>query len=136
MPLATPRVNALLLAVFALTAAALAGIGLFSVMATMVRLRTRELGLRLALGATSASIRWMVLARGLAIAVAGGAAGMAAALLTNSLLSSLLYEVNPTDLLTVTAVAVVLLSIALVATLIPAHTSARIEPSAALRSEG
>lgn len=135
-PLAAPRVNAFLLAVFALTAAALAGIGLFSVMATMVRLRTRELGLRLALGATSARIRWMVLARGLAIAVAGGAAGMAAALLTNSLLSSLLYEVSPTDLLTVTAVAVVLLSIALVATLIPAHTSARIQPSVALRSEG
>ena len=135
-PLATPRVNAFLLAVFALTAAALAGIGLFSVMATMVRLRTRELGLRMALGATSGRIRRMVLARGLAIAAAGGAVGMAAALLTNQLLSSLLYEVSPTDLLTMTGVGVLLLSISVMATLVPAHTTARIQPSVALRSEG
>lgn len=78
----------------------------------------------------------MVLSRGLAIAAAGGALGMLAALLTNQLLSSLLYQVSATDLLTVSAVAVSLLSIALVATFIPAHASSRIQPSIALRSEG
>ena len=135
-PLAQSRVNTFLLAVFALAAGVLAGIGLFSVMATMVRQRTRELGLRMALGATSARVRRMVLGRGLAIAAAGIAAGTAGAVLTNQLLSSLLYEVNPTDALTLSAVAVLLLSIALIATYVPALASSRIEPSIALRSEG
>ena len=135
-PLSVPRVNAFLLAVFALAAAALAGIGLFGVMATMVRLRTRELGLRLALGATPARIRWMVLGRGLSIAGAGGATGLAAAFLTNQLLSSLLYEVSATDLSAMAAVTLMLLSVAFIAVVGPAERSARVQPSVALRSEG
>lgn len=135
-PLAEPRMNAFLLAVFAFAAAALAGIGLFSVVAAMVRQRTRELGLRMALGATSAQVRRMVIGRGLVIVGSGVVTGTACAVLANRLLVPLLYGVSPTDLLTLLGVAVLLVSIALAATYLPAHTSSRIDPSIALRAEG
>ena len=77
-----------------------------------------------------------MLARGLAIATGGIAAGMSGAVLTNRLFSSLLHEVSPTDALTLVGVAALLLAIALVAAYVPAHTSSRIDPSVALRSVG
>ena len=76
-PLAQPRLNALLLALFAAAAVTLAAVGLFGVMATMVRQRTRELGVRMALGASARDLRRMVMRRGLAIAAAGIGAGIA-----------------------------------------------------------
>jgi predicted permease len=135
-PLAQPRLNAFMLVVFALAAAALAAIGLFGVMATMVRQRTRELGVRMALGATARDIQSIVVGRGLAIAGVGVGVGLAGALLANRFLSSLLYQVSATDTATLVGVAVFLTAIAVVAAFIPARSSARIDPAVALRSEG
>jgi putative ABC transport system permease protein len=135
-PLAQPRLNALLLAVFAVAATILAAVGLFGVMATMVRQRTRELGVRMALGATARDIRDLVVGRGLAIGVAGASAGLAGALAANRLLAAMLYEVSPADAVSLAAVAAFLLAVALIATLIPARSSARIDPVIALRVDG
>ena len=135
-PLAQPRLNALLLAVFAGAATALAAIGLFGVVATMVRQRTRELGVRMALGATARDIRDLVVGRGLTIALAGAAAGLAGALVANRLLSAMLYEVSPADAISLSVVAVFLLGVAMIATLIPARSSTRIDPVIALRVDG
>ena len=86
-PLAQPRLNALLLLIFAGASVTLAGVGLFGIMATMVRQRTRELGIRMALGATAPDLRGMVMRRGLTLALAGAATGVLGALATNRLLS-------------------------------------------------
>jgi len=134
-PLAQPRLNALLLAVFALAGVALAAVGLFGVMATMVRRRTRELGIRMALGATAGDVRRMVMHRGLAIATAGTLAGLLGSLAANRLLVAMLYEVSPTDGVTLAAVAALLLGVATIATFIPARSSTRIDPAIALRAE-
>ncbi len=134
-PLAQPRLNALLLAVFALAGVALAAVGLFGVMATMVRRRTRELGIRMALGATAGNVRRMVMHRGLAIATAGTLAGLLGSLAANRLLVAMLYEVSPTDGVTLAAVAALLLGVATIATFIPARSSTRIDPAIALRAE-
>jgi predicted permease len=134
-PLAQPRLNALLLAVFAGAALALAAVGLFGVMATMVRQRTRELGVRMALGATAAAVGGLVLRRGMALAAAGTALGVLGALAVNRFLSGLLFDVSPTDAATLGAVAVVLLGVSALASVIPARAGTRIEPAAALRSD-
>lgn len=135
-PLSQPRLNAFLLAVFAVVSASLAAVGLFGTMSTMVRQRTREFGVRMALGATSRNIQSMVIGRGLAIAGVGMAAGLAAAVFANRVLSSLLYEVRATDAATLVAAALFVSTIALVASLIPSRSSARIDPVLALRSDG
>ena len=135
-PLAQPRLNALLLGVFAGSAVVLAAVGLFGAMATMVRQRTRELGVRMALGATAPDLRRMVMGRGLAIAAAGSALGLVGALLANRLLSALLYEVAPTDLVTLAAVTGFLVGVAALASLVPAQSSTRIDAVIALRAEG
>jgi ABC-type antimicrobial peptide transport system permease subunit len=134
-PLAQPRLNALLLAVFAGAAVVLAAVGLFGVLATMVRQRTHELGIRMALGATAADVGRMVLRRGMALAAAGTALGLLGALAANRALASLLFEVEPTDVVTLAAVAAVLLVVAALASLVPARASTRIEPVVALRAE-
>src|SRR5881396_2853526 len=135
-PLAQPRLNALLLGVFAGAAVALAAVGLFGAMATMVRQRTRELGVRMALGATAPDLRRMVMRRGLTIAGVGAVVGLLGALLANRLLVALLYDVTPTDLTTLTAVTGLLIGVAALASLIPARSSTRIDAVIALRAEG
>jgi putative ABC transport system permease protein len=135
-PFAPIRLNALLLGVFAAAAVVLAGIGLFGVMMTMVRQRTRELGVRMALGATARDLRALVLQRGIAIAAVGAALGLAGTLATNRLLGAMLYDVEPTDALTMVSVAALLLVVAALATFIPARSSTRIDPVVALRSDG
>jgi putative ABC transport system permease protein len=134
-PLAQPRLNALLLAVFAAAAVVLAAVGLFGVMATMVRQRTRELGVRMALGATAGGVAGLVLRRGMALAVAGTSLGLLGAVAANRALEALLFEVSPTDVPTLGIVALTLLSVAALASLVPARTSTRIEPAVALRAE-
>jgi hypothetical protein len=134
-PLAQPRLNALLLAVFAGTALTLAAVGLYGVMATAVRQRTRELGVRMALGASAVTLRQMVLARGLAIAAVGTVLGLLGALLGNRLLVALLYGVSPADIATLAVTGGVLLAVAAVACVIPAWSIARIDPVVALRAE-
>jgi predicted permease len=134
-PLAQPRLNALLLAAFAAAAVILAAIGLFGILSTMVRQRTREFGVRLALGATAARISRMVLRRGMIVAGIGVVAGLLGALIANRLLSALLFEVSPTDPATLGGIVVLLLAVAAMASLIPARTSTRIEPVTALKTE-
>jgi predicted permease len=134
-PLAQPRLNALLLAVFAGAAVTLAAVGLFGAMATLVRQRTRELGVRMALGASARRLRRMVMRRGLVITATGSALGLCASLLANRLLAALLYEVTPTDPVTLAAVTGILIGVAALATLIPARWSTRIDPMMALRTE-
>jgi ABC-type antimicrobial peptide transport system permease subunit len=134
-PLAQPRLNAVLLAVFALAALALAAIGLFGVLATMVRQRTREFGVRQALGATTGDISGMVLRRGMLVGVFGVSLGLIGALWANRLLAALLFEVSPTDPATLAGIAFVLLAVAALASVLPARASTRIEPVAALKSD-
>jgi predicted lysophospholipase L1 biosynthesis ABC-type transport system permease subunit len=134
-PLAQPRLNALLLGVFAGAAVILAAVGLFAVMMTMVRQRTRELGVRMALGATARDLREMVMRRGLAIAATGSVVGLLGALLANRLLASMLYEVAPTDATTLLGVTVLLLGIAALASFVPARSGARVNAMEALRAE-
>jgi putative ABC transport system permease protein len=134
-PLAQPRLNALLLAGFAGAAVLLAAVGLFGVMATMVRLRTRELGVRLALGATAQDVARLVLRRGMTLAAAGTAVGLGAALAVNRLLTALLFEVDPTDGSTLAVVAMVLLGVAALASLVPARSTTRIDPIDVLRAD-
>src|SRR5437588_548305 len=134
-PLAQPRLNALLLAVFAGAAVTLAAVGLFGAMAAMVRQRRRELGVRMALGATAGDLRGMVMRRGLTIAAVGSVLGVFGALLANRLLVTLLYDVTPTDLATLTVVTGLLIGVAALASLVPAQSSARVDPMVALRTE-
>jgi predicted permease len=134
-PMAQPRLNALLLLVFAATAVLLAAVGLFGVMATMVRQRTRELGIRMALGATAGEMRRIVMGRGLAIAAAGTATGLVGALAASGLLTSLLFEVSPLDGLTLGIVVALLIGVAVVASFIPALATTRIDPVLALRAD-
>lgn len=134
-PLAQPRMNALLLAVFAAAAVILAGIGVFGVLATMVRQRRHELGIRMALGASAGAVARLVIRRGLALTTAGLAVGLLGAVAANGLLGALLYDVSPTDTATLAGVAAVMLAVAALASLIPARASTRIDPVTALRSE-
>jgi hypothetical protein len=135
-PLAQPRLNAFLLGVFAVAATLLAAIGLGGVVATTVRQRTRELGVRMALGATRGSIQRMILRQALVVAARGVAMGVAAAVATTRVLVSLLYDVSPTNAAVMLAVAAFLTVIAGVAALVPARRGSSIEPTVALRSEG
>jgi ABC-type antimicrobial peptide transport system permease subunit len=135
-PLAQPRLNALLLALFAAAAVTLAAVGLFGAVAAMVRQRTRELGVRMALGASTGDLRRMVMRRGLTITTLGSALGLLGALLANRLLSAMLYEVTPTDVATFAAVTGFLLGVATLAILIPAQATTRIDPVIVLRAEG
>jgi predicted permease len=134
-PLAQPRLNAVLLGVFAGAALLLAAVGLFGVMAGLVGQRTRELGIRAALGASRASLQRLVLRRSIAITGLGLGAGLAAGLAGNQMLESLLYGVQPVDLVTMIAVTLVLSSVALLAAAAPARATSRVDPSAALRVE-
>jgi putative ABC transport system permease protein len=134
-PRAQPRLNAVVLALFAVTAVSLAAIGLFAIIATLVRQRTHEIGIRMALGATATDVRRMVMTRGLTLAVAGSAIGIVGALAMSRLLSALLFEVSPTDAVTLVAVAALMLLVAAIACFVPARTSMRIDPAIALRAE-
>lgn len=135
-PLAQPRLTTFLLAAFAGAAVLLAAIGLFGAMSTMIRQRAHELGVRMALGATAATIEAMVLTRGLAIAGAGVIVGTVTAVAVNGAMSALLYGVSATDAATFIGVGALLAVIAGLATVGPARAGARVDPMTALRSDG
>jgi ABC-type antimicrobial peptide transport system permease subunit len=122
-------------AVFAAAAATLACVGLFAVMATVVRQRTHEFGVRMALGATARGVGLMVLRRGMTLALIGTAAGLAGAVVTNRLLAAMLFEVEPADVTTLALVAGGVVVVAVVACAIPARAGTHIDPAVALRSE-
>ncbi|MBI4499900.1 MAG: ABC transporter permease [Gemmatimonadetes bacterium] len=133
--LAQPRLNTVLLLAFALAALLLAAIGLYGIMASAVSQQTRELGVRLALGATPDRLRKMVLGQALAVTGGGAVVGLLAALAGTRLLTSMLFEISPSDPVTLIGVSVLLLSVALLAAYLPARRATKIDPARALRAE-
>jgi len=129
------RSQAVLLGAFAGLALALACVGLYGVLAFLVSQRTQEIGVRIALGARPLDILAVVLGRGLALAVAGVAIGLIAAVALMRLLESLLFGVSARDPLTFVCVSVILLLVASVACFIRARRAMRIHPITALRYE-
>jgi putative ABC transport system permease protein len=124
-----------LLGLFGVIALILAAVGIYGVMNYSVSRRTREIGIRISLGASREDVLRMVFLRAMVQALAGTAAGVAGAVLLSKLMAKLLYGVQPTDPLTFAGVTTLLGLAALVATGVPAHKAARIEPITALRSE-
>jgi len=133
--LARPRTVSVLLTAFALIALALAGVGVYGVMAYSVSQRTQEIGVRMALGATVASVFRMVLGQALKLVLVGIAAGVLVAALLTRLLETLLFETEPLDPVTFAGTALVLLVVATLASYIPARRGTRIAPTEALRAE-
>jgi putative ABC transport system permease protein len=133
--LARPRVVAVLLAVFALMALVLAGVGVYGVMAYAVTERTHEIGVRMALGATPESVLRLVLGRALRLVVGGIAIGLVAAFALTRVLASLLFETDARDPWTLAMTSVVLALVAIVAASVPAVRGTRIAPVQALRVE-
>ena len=133
--MASPRVMTILLGLFAGLAVLISAFGIAAVMALAVSQRTNELGIRMALGASRVSIVSMMVRHGLGLAVAGTAVGLAGALALTRLLSSLLYATSPTDAGTFLGVAALFLSIAAVASFVPARQVTAIDPLEALRRE-
>ena len=129
------RLIALLSSFFGLFALLLASLGLYGVMAYAVTRRTREIGVRMALGAQTASVRWLVLRETLLLALIGIAIGLPAALFSSRLTEGLLFELKPTDPLTITLATLLLLSIAALAGYLPARRATRVDPLVALRHE-
>jgi ABC-type antimicrobial peptide transport system permease subunit len=133
--LARRRFSMLMLGVFATCASLIAAIGIYGVVSFWVSQRTRELGIRIALGATGGAVQRMVLGHGIILAAAGVAIGVAGALALTRLLRSLLFGVSATDPLTFVGVAAVLAVVAIVASYVPARRAARVDPLQALRAE-
>jgi ABC-type antimicrobial peptide transport system permease subunit len=133
--IAQPRLNALLLSAFAVVAILLAAIGLYGIMTSAVSQQSRELGVRMALGATPEGLRNMVLGQALTVTGAGAVAGFAAAFAGSRLLTSMLFDVSPTDPLTLIGVSALLLAVALLAAYFPARRATLIDPARALRAE-
>jgi ABC-type antimicrobial peptide transport system permease subunit len=134
-PLAQPRLSALLLAGVSLVALLLSAVGLFGVIAAGVRRQTHEIGIRVALGALPGNIRRLILTQVFGVVGIGVIAGLAGALAASRLLRSMLFQVSPTDPLTLGGVCVLLLAVATVAGYLPARRAARIDPVEALRAE-
>lgn len=120
---------------FGILALVLTAIGIFGVLAYVVEQRNREIGVRIAVGATTAAVLRMVLSQGLRLVAIGILVGGAAAIAGGSLLADLLYEVQPADPLTLLSVTTVVLAVALAAMLLPAWRAVRVEPVTALRME-
>jgi predicted permease len=133
--LAARKFSMEMVALFALTALLMAGMGIYGVISFVVAERGQEIGIRLALGAQRGNIMRMVLRQGLGLALAGTALGFAGAVVVSRLIAGLLYGVRPTDPLSFAVVAVLLLGVAFLACLIPARRAVRVNPLAALRHD-
>jgi putative ABC transport system permease protein len=134
-PLARPRFTALLIGVFGVAALLLAAVGLYGVMATLVRQRYREIGVRLAVGATASDVRRLMLGEGLRLAGAGIVAGLVATVAATRALRSLLFGVHPLDPVTLLFTVLALGSVAILASYFPARRAAKVDPVMLLRTD-
>jgi len=132
---AAPRFRTILFAVFAGLAVCLAMAGVYGVMAYAIGQRSTEIGLRMALGASTGSVLRLVLGQGLALAGLGLALGLGAAFTATRLLTTLLFRVRPNDPVVYPVVAALLGLVALVACYIPARRASKIDPLTAIRQE-
>ena len=127
--------RSVLLGLFSALALALAVIGLYGVMSYTVTQRTHELGVRLALGAQAADVLKLILKQGLKLALTGIVIGLLTALALTRWIETLLFNVRPTDPLTFTVIALLLLAVALLACWLPARRATKVDPLIALRHE-
>ncbi len=133
--MARPRLTMFLLVLFGLAALALAAIGTYGIVAYSVTQRTREIGIRMALGAVTTRVVAVVVWKALRLAIIGLACGCAAALAFTRVLASLLFEVNATDPGVFAAAALILLGVVVAAAAVPAFRASRIDPVTTLRGE-
>ncbi|HXB27777.1 MAG TPA: FtsX-like permease family protein [Gemmatimonadaceae bacterium] len=134
-PLAQPRLSTALLSAFGLVALFLAAIGLYGIMASAVREQIRDIGVRMALGATPARVRVDVLRGAMLVALGGAAVGTLGALAASRLLRSLLFEVSPTDPIALLGACAVLLGVAVIAAYVPAYQASCVDPARVLQGE-
>jgi hypothetical protein len=127
------KVGVALLSAFGLLALALASVGLYGIIAYGVSRRTREIGVRMALGAARRNVLRLILKQGMAVVAAGVVIGLGAALATGRLLARMLYGVSAIDPMSIAGAALVLLVVALAACYLPARAASRLDPLAALR---
>jgi predicted permease len=129
------RAGAALFSIFGALALGLAAVGVYGVKAYAVARRTREIGIRMALGAQRGAVLWMILREGLAMVAAGLALGLLLALVTGKIVSSILFQISSTDPFAFTIAPAVLMTAALLATWLPARRATKISPMTALRTE-
>jgi putative ABC transport system permease protein len=133
--LVQPRFNMLLIAIFSAVALVLAGVGIYGVVSRSVAVRTREIGIRIALGARRTQVVKKVVSQSVGIASLGVFVGLGLALVLSRFIRSLLHGVVPTDPLTYSSVALVLFAVAVLASFVPAITASRVDPMESLREE-
>ena len=133
--MAPTRFAVVLIGVFAVVAVILAIVGLYGVLSTVVRQRTAEIGVRMAFGASRASILRLIVGEGLRLSGAGVLAGLAAAFAVTGLLRLMLVSVTPTDPVTFISITALFLTISVIAAWLPAQRAARLAPTIALRDE-
>jgi ABC-type antimicrobial peptide transport system permease subunit len=130
-----PHLAAMLFGTFGFIGLVLTFVGLYGVMSSAVSRRTREIGIRMAMGARPGSVEWLVLRQGMVLTFIAVALGWAAAWMLSKLAASFLYGIQPHDVLTFVVVPPILFTIAMAACWIPARRAASIDPMQALRSE-
>src|SRR5690349_15802642 len=135
-PLAQPRLSALLLTGFSFVALLLSAIGLYGAMTSAVRQQTRDIGVRVALGATPRDVYQLVLAEAAWVIGVGAVIGLGGAAFGGRLLAAQLFEVSPLDPMSLGGAALLLFMIGVGAALIPARRAASVDPAIALRSDG
>jgi len=133
--IARERMNAIVSAAFAITGLILAAFGLYGLLTFLVTERTREIGIRMALGAEAGSVLRLVMGRGLQLVVCGGAAGMALGFTLSRFIQALLFGVQSHDPATFAAAGILLLSVTAIAAFVPARRATRVDPVVALREE-
>jgi predicted permease len=130
-----PRLAGTLFGIFGGVGLVLAAVGLYGVMSYSVSRRTREIGIRVALGAQSGRVQWLIVRQGMVLTLIAGVLGLGAAFAVTKLFTSILYGIRPHDILTFTVVPVFLAGVALLACWIPSRRAARVDPLTALRYE-